>query len=68
MKRHLVDQLVVFWIDAGKDVQVADCRHQRPASSLQRLIDLGDALTHPGMLSAKIRSGPGVPWALPRRM
>ena len=37
---------------------------ERSASAntpVQRLIDLGDAVTHPGMLRAKITSGPVVP-------
>jgi hypothetical protein len=43
---------VVFRINAGKEVQIAGCRRQRPASPAQRLIDLSDAVAHPGVLRA----------------
>ena len=50
-----------FGSTSAKEVQVVGCWHQGPASPVQRLIDLGDAVTHPGMLRAKITSGPVVP-------
>jgi hypothetical protein len=52
---------MVFRVNAGKEVKVAARWRQGPAPPVQRLIDLGDAVTHPAMLRAQITSRPGVP-------
>jgi len=48
-------------INLGKEVQVVGCWDQRAALPVQCLIDLGDTVTHPGVVHAKITSRPVVP-------
>ena len=54
---------MIFRIDVGKEFQVGSSGDQWPASSPQRIIDLGKMVAHPGVLCAQIRS---CPWVLGR--